>query len=520
VRVRRSILNFASTALLMAVTMCVAFPAAPYLVSWLGKPTLGGLRVVNAAFGYLGLLELGLGGAIAPLLAAAIQRDEPRTLHETVAAGARAYAWVALGSIVIGSLLTPVIPWFAGDVDPAQREDLRRAWWVQLGGFVPLFVLPLRSVLEAAQLSYVVNLLLLGQSLLVTGLSLVLAWAGWGITGQAVALVIGNWAFSLSLVAGASRHHPGLLRSILTRPTSVETRRALRRLSAPTLIVNLCGRVAVLSDELVVGGMLGAARVVTFAYTQKLAQLGQSILQAVGGASWAALAQLHAHGHMETFNKRLIELTRMIAVVGVVGLVPVVGYDRAFVRLWLGPRFYGGDLVIMLASVNAVLLATQSLWAWCFVATGRTRELVPLTVVTMLVNLAASVLATHLVGLPGPLVGSTVGFLAVGFWMLPLRLQSLYGTPPRALWRAVAIPSGAGFAAAALLGTLTRFHEPKGWLALAAEMTLSALVMLALGLTVLLTSEDRALWRQRLALLRLTRSSTVPTAAETSEPAR
>ena len=73
-RVRRSLLNFGSNALLMAVTMAVALPAAPWLLLWLGVSVSGGVRVLNAAFGWLTLLEFGLGGAIGPLLALAVGR--------------------------------------------------------------------------------------------------------------------------------------------------------------------------------------------------------------------------------------------------------------------------------------------------------------------------------------------------------------------------------------------------------------------------------------------------------------
>jgi hypothetical protein len=55
-----------------------------------------------------------------------------------------------------------------------------------------------------------------------------------------------------------------------------------------------------------------------------------------------------------------------------------------------------------------------------------------------------------------------------------------------------------GAAAAWGLHSLARLHEPEGWLAVLSAMSVSALAMLALSAAVLLTPEDRALWRQRL----------------------
>src|SRR5207248_292165 len=133
-------------------------------------------------------------------------------------------------------------------------------------------------------------------SLLVTGLSLLLAWADWGITGQAAAQVAGVWAFALGVAAVAARAHPGVFRAVFTEPPDAATRRALRGLSAPTLLLNVSGRVSVLTDNLVVGGLLGTRRVTALVNSQKLVALGQAALQTVGGASWAALAELHARG--------------------------------------------------------------------------------------------------------------------------------------------------------------------------------------------------------------------------------
>ena len=50
-QVRRSLLNFATSGLLMAVTMVVSLKATPYLTRWLGNDRYGGYTVVNQAYG-------------------------------------------------------------------------------------------------------------------------------------------------------------------------------------------------------------------------------------------------------------------------------------------------------------------------------------------------------------------------------------------------------------------------------------------------------------------------------------
>lgn len=498
-RVRRSMLNFVSSLAFMAVTMAVALKATPMLIHWLNPRRYGGYRVVAEAYGYLALLELGLGGALGPLLARALGSDDDRALRGTVAAGVRAYAVVGVATVLFGLLLTPIVPRLAQGLTPSEVVDLRVGWVVGLASFLSLSFVPARALIESAQKGYVVNLLLTAQSLLITGLSLALAWADWGVTGQATAQVVGVWTFSLATGTLALRSRPGLLRAALVEPVDPEARRALWKLSAPTLLLNVSGRVSVLTDNLIVGGNLGVERVTSLFNTQRLIVIGQGLLQSIGGATWAALAELHARGERETFNRRLVEVTRIVAVLGVVGLVPVVAFNRTFVGLWLGPGFaYGGDLVVAVAAVNAILLAEQSLWAWCFTATGKVREVLAPAISGAVINLAASVALTRQLGIAGPLLGSTAGFVAVGLWVLPWRLRRTFGTPIGPLLRATAAPSMLGTVAAAGLWWLARDHPPATWPALAAAMGLSALGMLALSAVLFLTPEDRALWRLRL----------------------
>jgi O-antigen/teichoic acid export membrane protein len=507
-RVRRSLLNFGTMVLFTAVTTTIALYATPLLVEWLGEKPFGAFRVVNDGYGYLTLLELGLGGAVGPLLARAVAQDDEAALHETVAAGAWAYGKVSLWTLGVGLAVTPVVPWLARDLQGADVIDLQVAWLVGLTAFLSLGLLPFRTVVEARQLGYVVNLLLTLQALGVTLLSLGLARAGWGITGQAMALVAGVWGFNLVLACAVLRSRPGLLRAVVAGPTRPETLRDLRSLSLPALLINLSGRISILTDNMIVGSMLGTRRVTALYTTQRLASLGQTVLQGVGSATWAALAELHGRGERATFNRRLVELSRLIAILSAGGLAPVVAYNRAFIHLWMGREFpYAGDLVIVFAALNVVLLAEQSLWAWCFSATGNLRLLVVPSIVAAAVNFGASVLLTYQIGLAGPILGTTIGCSAVGLWVLPWKLRDVFGTPLGPLARAVALPTAWGVLASAGLYGLTRHHQPASWWLLGLEMSLAAVVVLAVGFAVFLPPDEREHWRVRLGAIERERSS-------------
>lgn len=498
-RTRNAILNFATLLTFTAVTIGVGLFASPWLEYWLGRERFGAFRVVLDCQGYLTLLELGLGGALSPLVARALARGDEEALNHAMASAAQAYLRVALVVVTVGAGLTALLPRFVVGLSPADLADLRRAWLVGLVGLLTLALVPFRTLIEANQRGYQVNLLLTAQALVITGVSLFLARRGWGITGQAIALIVGNWLFALTLTLGVVRGRPRLLGSWTLRPAA-ETRRVLWALSAATFLISLSGRVSLMTDNLVVGSMLGAGTVTTLFFTQRLPVLAQSLLLGVGTAIWAPLAELHARSEHEAFNRRLVELSRLVALLSVVGLGPIVAYNRHFVAAWMGPDFaYGGDAIAILAALNAFLLAQLSLWGWCFSATGQTGRVVVPSIVAAVVNIVASIVLTRRLGVVGPLLGTTLAFVTVSLWSLPWLLHRVFDTSIAALAQAVAVPLAWGLVYTSGLWWVTHHHEPYGKLGLALEMALAALGFAAAsGLAILLKDDQRQLWRLRL----------------------
>ena len=103
-----------------------------------------------------------------------------------------------------------------------------------------------------------------------------------------------------------------------------------------------------------------------FFLTQRLAQLAQAQLQALGSATWAGMAQLHAQGEHALFRARLVELTRLTVVLGASVLVPIVVYNPRFVAMWVGPVQFAGMTLTSISALNALLLSVTALWGLCY----------------------------------------------------------------------------------------------------------------------------------------------------------
>jgi O-antigen/teichoic acid export membrane protein len=436
-RTRRSFWSYLTSTAFSVVTVLVALVATPLLLRWLGEERFGAYRAASDWTGYLGLLELGLGNALLPLLARSLGRSDEEGLRATLAAGVRAYAWLAMAMLAGGIGLALAIPWLV-PVSSGMAGDLRQGYCIGLLVILLLPLSPFRLLAEAGQKAYVVNGLLIVQSLVITGLALLLARWGWGITGQYVAAVAGAALFSFLLAVFCA---PELRKGCLSFPNFFAVARQsdpalqgeLWQLHWPTLVHNFCGRVSLLTDNIVIAALLGPAAVVPFFLTQRLALLVQGQLQGIGNASWAGLADLHARRQGDAARQRLIDLTSLVAILGVGSLVPILAYNRHFLRLWVPQSAFAGDLLTLLAVFNGFLQALFSLWGWLFCGTGQVAGLVPMLVVGTAINLAFSLLGTWLFGLPGPLIGTLVAFLGVYIWFLPLLLRKAFGIPLRRL---------------------------------------------------------------------------------------
>lgn len=499
-RTQRSILTFLAGEIFAGVTIITGLLATPPLLRWLGDERFGAFRVTTDWYGYVALFELGLGGALLPLLAQANGRRNVELVRQTLVAGMRAYWRLTLVMLAGGLGLAATITWLV-PVSAANAPDLRRACIIALLSiaFVPLA--PFRALVEARQRGYRMNVLRLLQSLLVTALSLAVAWAGWGISGQCLAVAVAGVGFRLVLAWEARLEFPGVFAASIRQVPDSEVWRRLWDLNWPTLIFNIAGRVSLLTDNIIVARLLGAASVVPFFVTQRLASLAQRELQGIGNASWAALAELHAQDQVKLFNRRLIELTSLVTVLGVAGVVPLAAYNRHFVTLWVGPARYAGGFLTIIASVNAFMLAIFSLWGWCVSGTGKIAEMSNAMVIQAIINVTLSIVLTRHLGCVGPVLGTLISFIAVSAWYLPKLLKQLFGVSLIELIGAIAGPLELGLPYAALIWWAAEMHDSGGLFKTASEIILAALLYVTGWWLLILKRPERADWSRRLRML-------------------
>jgi O-antigen/teichoic acid export membrane protein len=512
-RFNRSFKNYLSSLAFAATTMATSLVATPWLTAWVGDASLGAFRAAGDWVMQLQLLELGLGGAMFPLFAQALGRGDESGVRAAFVAGFQAYLGVGLLMIAAGLALTATIPWLVTGLPREAWTDLRLGVFVGVLGLICVPFSTFRFLVDAAQRSYVTNLTLLVQSLLVTGLALAFARSGLGITGQFLAVTAGSVLVAGVMARSALRLRPGLvsLRALLMPSWrhNPAVWRTLWSFSLPALLLTICGRLSLTIDNIIVGYFLGSRLLWPFVLTQRLALTVQMQLQSIGNATVAAMAELHTIGHREIFNDRLVELTKLVGILSLAAMIPIAAYDRRFIELWMGPQFYASDAVNILAAANGVTLAILSMWGLVFQATGRLGHTLPINLTSTAINLLVSLEGTRRLGPYGPLLGTFVARLVSLPWV-PLLLRRDFGLPRRRLAGALAGPLALGLPYAAILWQVAQLDPIRGgtawaWLALAAEVAGSSLLFLAMAWVLVYDAAERTFWLDRLRSLRRSR---------------
>jgi O-antigen/teichoic acid export membrane protein len=437
-RVRRSALSFAASAAASVVGPLAGFVTTPLVLHGLGPERLGVFRAATEWAGYLVLLEVGLSGALAPLLARAAATGDWEQVRSVLAAGIRAYVRVALWTLAAGIVLWAVIPQLVR-VPTELDGELRLGFALAVAAsiFIPLNVY--RPLAESLQKGYLVSVALCMQALTMTAGCALAALAGWGLPGQFGVTAAGALILPLGLLL---IFRPLVQpRELLRRtPRRDEETRQLSKLYRTTVICQLVGRVSLLSDNIVVGLFLGPGAVASFFLTTRLSQAACSEVLAVGNATWAGLAELYHSGQHDIFRQRLMELTRLTAILGGAVIVPLAALTGPFVSLWVGPEHYAGPLVAALAVFNGVLQPVFSLWGWVFAGLGRVGLLLPYTMCQGALNLIFSVMATWLLGISGPLIGTAVVNLIFVPWCFSRLLREEFAVSSRELFTATLLP--------------------------------------------------------------------------------
>lgn len=494
-RSARAALSLGSGWLRTAVTTAAGLIATPLLVRYLGAERYGAFRMSEQWFAYLPFLLFGLNGALFVLQFQAVTRGGPSELLGATRTGFRLLLRQMRILVPAGLLMALLFPQIFG-----LGEEL--AWeyyWAVPAILLMILLAPMdvvRTMLEASQRLYLVNVGLVLQAVLLAVVGVGFAWAGFGLTGQLWTSLIALGACMLFLVACS-----GITRERLRNAPEVELpRQAVWRLRWPLFVAGLCNQFNQVSDALLAGALFGTVQVTMLVLTQRLFQLASTVGSAMGGGPiWVGIVDLREKEGPEAFSRRMVEVTKLNVGICLFVMGPVVALNERFVGMWVGPEQYGGWAVSVATLLQTVAFTFMLLYAAVLDVMGKTRERVGIAVACALVKVGLIFPFCHWFGLAGLPLASAVAYLSTEGWYSPRLLARRYGLSGWGTVRAAGKSLILGGLWVGLCFALSQrgWLVLDGWIALGVEAVVLEGVGILLCWWLVLSGPDRALWKVR-----------------------
>lgn len=502
-----SLLNVFSGAFKGGLTLVLSLVATPLLLKWLGEETFALYRISIDSFAYLGLLELGLGSALIPVFSQRYRStDSSSSNHEKISyalySGFRIYFFITLLSMAIAIPLSFALPYFS-KVSESMIEPWQMGLLIFSIGLVSQFTNPLRSFVVIRQESYRLNLLTTVQQIAVLVLGLFLAWKGYGIRGQLFAFATGQILFAVALLFWERSYIQSALNVFFQRTKHAKelssVRKEIWQQNRPAFLIQLGGRLSLLSDNLIISFVLSPISVPAFFLTQRMATLIGEQLANLSNSSSAGLYDILQTEGFEHFERRFLEVHRALGFAVFTFLTPLAVLNPYFIKLWVGTDMYSGDTVTLLACANTSILALSSLWGYCLSAKGHLKDIQAFTIAYMILNVGLSFFFTYKLGVVGPLLGTFIAYVLVTLWSLPYLIQKFIGVSISKTYLALLPSLFLSVTFYFVFNWLISFYTIDSWFDLILNAAIASTLFCTMGWFLILDAENRKLWKLRFA---------------------
>lgn len=340
---RNAFSNIAGT----AISLGVGFFLMPFVVHRIGVSNFGIWMLVNSLVGYMGLLDVGLAPTLVKKAAEhlAVESPEGRPgLNRMVSTVLAIY--LVIGAVVgLGIAAMSLLPSGTFKVPAHDLAVFQTILWVvglQAALSFPMSIwIGLLSGLQDFHymnaLGILTNLLRVVFTiwLLRSGAGLLgLIWMGFGIT--AVGWLARWW--------WVRRRIPDLRISLLN--FDIREAKNLIRFSGAMIIWSFAGYAVHQLDAVIIGFFLPVATIATYEIGARISDYSRSVLHSWLSIVMPAASALKAQGDVGSLRSLYLKGTKYLLISYVGVAVPLLGFGREFVALWMGKDFAQAVLIM------------------------------------------------------------------------------------------------------------------------------------------------------------------------------
>ncbi len=483
------------------VGLVVGFVTMPLVVHHLGPAQFGIWVLASGVVGYVGVLDLGLAPTLVNEAAALLVDDAPearRRLGETASTIFALYgalgALAGLGLVGVGTAAGALFHLSADDLATFRMVLLVIGVQTALG--LPMSVW--NGLLSGLQAFHVVNAIGAVATIVRGVLTIVLVLAGHGVValvGASCAVSCVAWSASWWCVR---RRVPGLrVRVGAFRRARL---REIGRFSGAMVVWTVAGAALHQLDRVLIGVVLPVAALTTYEVGARLANYSRAVLHSWLSIVMPATSALVARGERRRLRMLYLRSTRYL-LVGYGGVaVALVGLGEPLVRLWMGPGFADGYVVMALLVLGS-LVQSQTVVAHVMLpGMGEIRAFTAFMSAYPLVTATCAVagIVTH--GLVGLAAGTTLSIVVMETVCLVGIVRTRFDVPIARVLARCHLPAARALVPAVAVIATARLATPiASWTALLTIGVAAGVAFLVGAWRAGLTPAERRALRDRLA---------------------
>jgi O-antigen/teichoic acid export membrane protein len=482
----------------------INFVLSPFVVHSLGDNAYGIWILLGSLVGYLGLLDLGVRGAVTRYIARFHAQGDH--LEATRVASSALVTFSIIG--FVATAVAGVLALFVADFFEIPLELVRAAQIVLVLGGVNMAI----SLVGGVYGGIITGLQRFDYSN-AAEISIGIVRA----TAIVVALKTGQGLVSLAVIQLGASALRGLVSYWLSRRlypearvTFSECRRShlvmIFTFSVSVLLLQASGMLILFSDAVVIGASLPIGMVTFFAIAANLTEYARAPISGISQALTPSASALEADDATEELKRVLLVGSRIATLVVLPIVLTFMLRGSSFIGLWMGPDY-------ATPSGNVLWILSLSLWFavgyQIVVATmmgiSKHAGLVPAFIIEAVCNIILSVILLQSYGIVGVAWGTAAPRLVASIFFAPWYVKRVLGIPVHRFWFTVWIRPAAAMVPFALSSWFIEQRWPADNLILYFVQVAAILPLAALGAWVFgLTPPERSRLvppglRQRLA---------------------
>lgn len=402
----------------LATSLVVGFFLSPFVVHQLGNIAYGIWTLVVSLISYMGLLDLGLRGAVTRFVSREHTQGKHAEASRAVSAAFWIRLWIGLAAVALSLVLSGVAP----AIFRIPAEMIAAARWaivVTAISFAMTLVCGVFGGVLAAlhRFDQLSGVSVLQTVVRAAGVVLVLK-SGYGIVALALwelaAVVMAN----LALTALCFRAYPDL-RISLRRPDT-DILRSLWAYSIYVFLINMCIQVIYYTDNLVVGAFISAEAVTFFAIGGTLIEYLRQLVASLTMTFTPLASNFEAEGQHDRLRQLLIHGTRAAMFVALPIELALFFRGPTFIGLWMGEQYASASgqvlQVLLLAQAFAIANYTSGGIAY---GMEKHRPVALWAMGEAVANLVLSILLVRQMGLIGVAWGTVIPSLITSLLLWP-----------------------------------------------------------------------------------------------------